>query len=469
MVNPSASSGAVSKIIEPLTDSRNELSRLPAMKNHSQQTRRPSAIDLFSGAGGLSLGLEQAGFEIVGSVEYDPVHLATHEFNFPDSSHICASVSDLKGPEILEASGLDYDDIDLIAGGPPCQGFSMIGKRALQDERNRLVFDFCRIIGEIRPRYFIMENVPGMKVGEHAGLLYEVVQLLTVEHGYNCRPVELLTATNFGVPQVRTRLFVVGARDEQILPRAAAPTTRFRDPRRPDRWIGPDGLPPCPTVGDALRDLPNADDYEDLLESDSVRASFSRPTTYGRIIRGLDREPDDFSYHPVRPRYSVLTSSTRTVHTDASTSRFAATRPGEVESISRFLRLSSDGYSNTLRAGTDSKRGAHTSPRPIHPEHPRVITVREAARLHSFPDWFRLHATKWHGFRQVGNAVAPRVGRAVGATILEALQLSPQIPASPRRLGDPRLLQLNMSEAAVRYGVSKDVVGNRDRHQRGAA
>ena len=104
---------------------------------------------------------------------------------------------------------------------------------------------------------------------------------------------------------------------------------------------------------------------------------------------------------------NVLTSSARTDHTAISRRRFAATSGGDTEPISRFFKLKADGLSNTLRAGTDSARGAFTSPRPIHYEYARCITVREMARLHGFPDWFRLHSTKWHGARQVGNAVPP--------------------------------------------------------------
>lgn len=431
------------------------------MAKPKTQHRRPTAIDLFAGAGGLSLGLEQAGFDIVGAVEYDAIHMATHEYNFPGGAHMCASVSDISGSDILGKVKFKKGEVDLMAGGPPCQGFSLIGKRALTDSRNRLVFDFCRLVEEVSPRYFVVENVPGMKVGEHAGLLQEIIRTFSEELGYKCRPVELLTATNFGVPQLRTRLFLVGAREDQNLPDAPRSTTRYNTRKRSDDHDV--DLPLCPTVWDALMDVPNADDFEELLESDTVAATFGKASKYGRLMRGLDRDPNDFSYSRAVPRRSVLTSSNRTVHTEVSIQRFCKTKPGDVEAISRFLRLDPAGYCNTLRAGTDSKRGAHTSPRPLHPVHPRVITVREAARLHSFPDWFRLHTTKWHGFRQVGNAVAPLVGRAVGRSIIEALNIEPVQPTtivSPRSV---ELLSMNMGEAAEHFGVPRDVIGSRDR------
>jgi DNA (cytosine-5)-methyltransferase 1 len=435
------------------------------MVRPQQQHRRPTAIDLFAGAGGLSVGLEQAGFDVVGAVEYDAIHMATHEYNFPGVAHLCASVSDISGSDILGKVRLKRGEVDLMAGGPPCQGFSLIGKRALTDSRNRLVFDFCRLVDEVSPRYFVMENVLGMKVGEHGGLLQELIRTFSEELGYRCRPVELLTATDFGVPQLRTRLFLVGARVDQNLPDAPRPTTKFMAGRRRSEDQEVD-LPLCPTVWDALMDVPNADDFDELLDSDSVAATFGKASKYGRLMRGLDRDPSDFSYERARPRKSELTSSTRTVHTAVSIDRFGKTKPGDTETISRFLRLDPNGFCNTLRAGTDSKRGAYTSPRPLHPVYPRVITVREAARLHSFPDWFRLHVTKWHGFRQVGNAVAPLVGRAVGRSIIEALSIEPVRPVEVLTPRSVSLLSMNMGEASEHFGVPRDVIGSRNRKQK---
>ena len=141
-------------------------------------------------------------------------------------------------------------------------------------------------------------------------------------------------------------------------------------------------------------------------------------------------------------------------HTDISRRRYAETATGEVEPISRFFKLPPDGLSNTLRAGTDGARGAFTSPRPIHYEYDRCITVREMARLHGFPDWFRFHATKWHGARQIGNAVPPPLARAIAGAVVKALGLKPERPAQPIDLGDPALLYMEMSEAAERFGVS---------------
>ncbi len=137
---------------------------------------RPTVIDLFSGCGGMSLGLEAAGFNIVASVEIDPIHNLVHHFNFPYGVSLCEDISNVSSKELLKAvekKGFS-SDIDLIAGGPPCQGFSHIGKRQLDDPRNSLVFEYVRIIKEVKPKYFIFENVPGIASGEHKKILTRV-------------------------------------------------------------------------------------------------------------------------------------------------------------------------------------------------------------------------------------------------------------------------------------------------------
>ena len=137
-------------------------------------------------------------------------------------------------------------------------------------------------------------------------------------------------------------------------------------------------------------------------------------------MRCTDR--DAWSYGYLRNWDSrALTSSARTEHTEISRRRFGLRIGGDTEPISRFFKLPQDGLSNTLRAGTDCARGAFTSPRPIHYKYARCITVREMARLHGFPDWFRLHSTKWHGARQVGNAVPPPLAMHVASAIIAAI------------------------------------------------
>jgi DNA (cytosine-5)-methyltransferase 1 len=407
--------------------------------------KRPIAIDLFAGAGGLSLGFEQAGFDVAAAVELDPIHCAAHEFNFPEAATICADVSPLSGAQIRDRANLTNQAVHVVVGGAPCQGFSLIGKRALDDPRNRLVYHFARIVRELDAHYFVFENVKGLTVGQHKKFLNEVIAEFE-SNGYEVvMPYQVLNAANFGVPQERFRLFLVGAK--KGLPLPSYP--------KPPRGGGP-------TVWNAIGDLPEAEDYPALLTSDTVKVRYRKGSDYARRLRGLRNDSRDFGYRRDFDA-SLLTSSLRAEHTKESRRRFKRTQHGETEPISRFLKLDPEGTCNTLRAGTATDRGAFTSPRPIHPFTPRCITVREAARIHSYPDWFRFHVTKWHGFRQIGNSVPPLLARAVGLEIMRALGIKPCRPRRIMQLGDARLLSITMVEAAKKYGVPDTVIAKRQR------
>ncbi|TXT24240.1 MAG: DNA-methyltransferase Dcm [Gallionellaceae bacterium] len=413
----------------------------------SDATRqRPIGIDLFAGAGGLSLGFEQAGFDVAAAVEIDPIHCATHKFNFPNSAVVCVSVANVTGDEIRRKAGLSNADIDVVFGGAPCQGFSLMGKRAFDDPRNQLVFHFVRLVSELRPKYFVFENVKGLTLGRHVEFLRELVAALG-NTGYDvASPHQVLNAADFCIPQDRQRLFVIGARSGLSEPNYPKPL---------DRRI---------TVWEAIGDLPDADQFEELNTADEVRAKWETEASYARKLRGLESDPTDFSYGREFDA-NILTSSLRTGHTEISRQRFMSTEHGKTEPVSRFRKLPPGGLCNTLRAGTDSARGAFTSPRPIHPFLPRVITVREAARLHSYPDWFRFHSTKWHGFRQIGNSVPPLLGRAVASGIIKALGVKPQKPEAQLQTGEAVLLTFDMGAASQYFQVPHNTIAQRTRKQ----
>lgn len=423
------------------------------------EQNRPIAVDLFAGAGGLSLGLEQAGYDVLASVEYDPIHAATHEFNFSYGTTFAADARTITGAEIRSGSAIGDKEIHLVAGGPPCQGISLMGKRAVDDPRNELLKEFVRLVLELKPRYFVMENVAGLMVGKHTQLVDEVVELLEATGEYTVvKPIRVLQAADYGTPQSRKRVFILGHRSDVPAPSYPEPTFTPRtikgtEPKKAT-------LPLSPSVSDALGDIPDAESFDALVASDRVTGvRYGQPSEYAAPLRGLAEEPGDFS-HPRPLASDELTSSNRTAHTAVSVERFTATVPGTTEKVSRFLRLHPDGVANTLRAGTASDRGAHTAPRPIHPVYSRVITVREAARLHGYPDWFRFHVTKWAGFRQIGNSVPARLGRAVAAEILKADGVTP-VPGAPVDMGDPVLLTLNAGEAHAHFGLTERVIAQR--------
>ncbi|RWE07704.1 MAG: DNA cytosine methyltransferase [Mesorhizobium sp.] len=409
---------------------------------------RPVGIDLFAGVGGMSLGFEQAGFDVRAAVEIDPIHSAVHKFNFPDCAVIPRSVVGLSAAQVKEAAGLASDDrVDAVFGGPPCQGFSMIGHRAIEDPRNRLVLEFVRLVAELDASYFVFENVKGLTVGRHRTFLDELVKAFRA-YDYDVRlPWQVFDTASFGVPQHRQRLILIGAKKGLAIPPYPPPKTRAADERRNG------DLPVGPTARDALGDLPDADTYECLKDGDSVQGiAYGKPSRFAAELRCLTN--DSWHYgHPRKWDPTVLTSSWRTDHTEISRQRFNQTRGGGTEPISRFYKLRAEGLSNTLRAGTDSARGAFTSPRPIHYEHARCVTVREMARLHGFPDWFRMHSTKWHGARQIGNAVPPPLARAIAAEIVRTMGVEPTRPRKAIVLGDEALLYTTVAQAAEQLGV----------------
>ncbi len=410
-------------------------------------SHRPVAVDLFAGAGGFSLGIEQAGFDVLVAVENDPIHAATYTFNFPLTKVLCADAATLTAEVIKQAAHQAYTShnpqaqqswngrIDLIFGGPPCQGFSIIGKRLVNDERNSLVFHFYRLVTALNPRYFVMENVPGIAVGKHQKWLKQLKTQFK-KAGYKVQ-ADILNAADFGVPQKRRRLFLIGSQEEGV--------TLVSLPKPQSKLV---------TVGEAIADLPDLDNFPELKTTDEVLLNSEqlplqqKSSLYAQMLRG-EVSGDNISYKRLwNPQ--LLTSSMQTQHSENCIDRFAATHPNQREQISHLRRLDINGLCHTLRAGTGHERGSYTSPRPIHPIQPRVISVREAARLHSFPDWFRFHQTKWHGFRQVGNAVPPLLAKAVGCEIVTALGIMPLVPEVALKLGDTDLLRCDRT-AAMNY------------------
>ncbi len=384
--------------------------------------------------------MEQAGFDVLVAVENDPVHACAYKFNFPLTEVICTDVAQLTANTIRQSAlkswfahychGEQWDgQIDLVFGGPPCQGFSIMGKRLINDDRNHLVLEFCRLVIELNPRYFAMENVPGMVTGNHKTWLNKLKNKFK-RNGYHGK-AQILNAADFGVPQRRKRLFFCGAQ--------AGIKVCFPKP------LGGNNV----KVVDAIADLPDLDSFPELKTTDQVLLSSEelaqakqKTSFYAKLLC----EDNHFAY-PRLWNPQLLTSSMQTQHSQTSIARFATTSANQREPISHLRRLDLNGLCHTLRAGTGSDRGSYTSPRPIHPILPRVISVREAARLHSFPDWFRLHQTKWHGFRQVGNSVPPLLAQAVGKKIIEALGVTPIIPHRAITPGDPQLLRFDVFQA----------------------
>ena len=419
--------------------------------------QRPIAVDLFAGAGGMTLGFEQAGFDVLAAVELDPIHASVHEYNFPFWTTICKSVAKTNAREIREQSAIGERDIDVVFGGPPCQGFSLIGKRDLSDDRNSLVFSFLRLVLDLRPKYFVMENVRGITLGQQKKILDQIITEFQASDYQIVENPQVLNAAYYGVPQNRHRLFLLGCRQGLKLPDYPPPTTRPQVKQAAENSLN---LPRTPTVADAIGDMPEVNCYAELELRDWVVAPHSQPSKYANKLRNPAQVKDNYAYgRAYDPQ--LLTCSRRTKHTPQTIARFANIIPGKSDRISHFHRLNLDGQSVTLRAGTASNRGAFTSPRPIHPITPRCITVREAARLHSYPDWFRFHATKWHGFRQIGNSVPPLLAQAIAKEIIQALEVVPIKPHKQFNLVQTELLQFKMTQAERYHHLENRAIARR--------
>ncbi|OKH19990.1 DNA cytosine methyltransferase [[Limnothrix rosea] IAM M-220] len=412
---------------------------------------RPLAIDLFSGCGGLSLGLEAAGFDVAGAVEVDPVHALVHHFNFSYGVTLCQDINTLDSDVLLQQirdKGF-MGEIDLIAGGPPCQGFSLMGKRQLEDPRNQLVFEYLRIVDEIRPKYFIFENVAGMATGKHRTFRdtlinrFKQIGYQTIESG------QVLDSSLYGVPQKRKRLFILGYRDGVppiCYPIATTPTE--------DSQV---------KVSHAIEDLEAITVHKG--KDTGIPAT---QLNYINFRKNFSVKNDGaFKLCHKRSTNGKVWGHLGSNHTQKSTDRFAQTQPGKTEKVSRFYRLHPDGLSNTLRAGTPSGRGAHTAARPIHYAVPRCISIREAARLHTFPDWFQFHRTIWHGFREIGNAVVPLLAKQIGDEIIKALNcdLRDLTPRSLEKV-EEQFLSYTVSEACAYWEISRDLIPKRTREKK---
>ena len=370
----------------------------------------PTVIDLFAGAGGLSLGAARAGFHVSGSVELDPFAIEVHKHNFPSTVHIARDVAKLSGPQLLDLCGLKPGQLDGIIGGPPCQGFSSIGKRDIDDSRNDLFGHFFRLVFSTRPAFFLAENVPGILDARYSHIVSAALSRL---RGRYCilDPITI-EANKFGAPTTRTRVFFIGYRPEC-----------FTQPLA-EGDLMPDADQLIVPVGHALKGLPLKIDPKWQSSEDGWRpiGTLENDWFFERVSNSIP--PNVGNPHSVE-RYMekrVVSGCMGTLHTPEVETRFRNTLQGSMDPISKAPRLHPDRFCPTLRAGTSRERGSYQSVRPIHYLEPRVITPREAARLQGFPDWFTFHHTKWHSFRQIGNSVSPIVADHILRKIYDRLR-----------------------------------------------
>ena len=364
------------------------------------QQSRPSVLDFFAGAGGLSLGFTRAGFSVEMAVDKCAVAVETHRWN------LCGHARKLD----LGVGDLAFPSSTVIVGGPPCQGFSSAGLRKRGDDRNTLVSRFAILVAQLRPAMFVFENVEGFITAEGGSRVIELLEPLVVA-GYRIH-LRKVNAANFGVPQHRKRVIAIGALGWD--PHFPEPTHTAYG--APGARLGGFHLPPTPTLGEALANLPLASevapgDPEDhyhipLKGRDLERARILRP---GQTMKDL---PESYWHDSYRRR------AFRRVMDGTPMER----RGGSPAGLRR-LRLE-----EPSKAITGAARNEF-----VHPREDRCLTVRECARLQTFPDSFRFFGSASERMQLIGNAVPPLLASKIADTILESLQ-SATICAEPGAL-----------------------------------
>lgn len=352
-------------------------------------------VDLFCGSGGFSLGAELAGFRSLASIDIDATLQSAYRKNFPTTKAVCGSVADVDASAWRQFIGKIRPDA--LIGGPPCQGFSRIGRRKKDDPRNTLIGHFYRHVDELRPKFFIMENVEGLLDSENVDMLLSAME--RVSGKYTVLDPVVVNAAHFGAATNRRRVVVVGYDPAEVDPI----TIDMIQPEVPARLS---------TVQDAIFDLPSPIPED----KDSANFGWARYpvleaplSEYAERMRRAPPEHLGWSEARMFHREGFISGLFATRHSEAIAQRYGAVPGGKSDPISKSYRLKWDGQSPTLRAGTGADKGAFQAVRPLHPGEGRVITVREAARLQGFPDWFVFHHTKWHSFRMIGNSVSPAV------------------------------------------------------------
>ena len=360
-------------------------------------------VDLFCGAGGFSLGAHFAGFHTALAIDIDKKLTSSFKQNFPKATLLHADISEIGAAEITKKAALKKGELAGVIGGPPCQGFSLIGKRDFSDPRNKMIWHFCRVVKELQPRFFIMENVPGLLIGAAKKSLDAA--LAQLDDFETLGPVEI-DAHDFGAATRRERIVIIGYKKDHV---GKIDSHDLLNAKKKKKY----------SVRDAIADLPEPRASEWLKYKKKAHEELS---PYAKRARSVP--PADLGSAECRLRleHNQVSGVQRTAHTREVIERFREVEPGHTDTVSRCPRLEWSEAAPTLRAGTGPDKGSYQSIRPIHPTSDRVITVREAARLQGFPDWFQFDTTKWHSFRMIGNSVSPMMAEAMLTMLCSSLE-----------------------------------------------
>lgn len=332
-----------------------------------------NAISLFAGGGGLDLGFSAAGFNVVYSTDIDFHSCETLKLNQNRKSfyrnHLveCLDVKSLNTKSLLNSISKTNEEIDFIIGGPPCQAFSVFGKRkGLEDPRGNLIYEYARIIDELKPKGFLFENVSGLKTINNGDLYKNLVETLTFKGDYTVSAYEYDVA-NFGIPQFRSRIIIVGTRNSISVSKMHPSHSSLNN-------LLTQGLQPFKTVKQALANMP--------LPADGV------------LFNHIGRE-----------------------HSQRIIDRYRGLEFGERDPSTRINKLHPARPSYTIIVGSDKGGGKGH----VHPFFPREVTPRESARIQTFPDWWEFHGSGRHVIRQVGNAVPALFGAQLASHVMKEI------------------------------------------------
>jgi DNA (cytosine-5)-methyltransferase 1 len=414
------------------------------------RTRSFTYIDLFCGCGGFSLGLDRAGFKCVAAIDHDPAAIGTFKANIPAVEQVLERDLTSFTPEMLREL-IGPMEVDAIIGGPPCQGFSRVrrvdgtnnGARMVDDPRRLLYKNYLHFVEYFHPSIFVMENVPGIK-NTAGGEFFRSIQSEARKLGYRVHAAGIC-AWQFGVPQKRERQLIIGTTCElPIFSTAVYVPQTHADPdgrvnsRKPREQRGGRGRPRTlakpVTVGEAIGDLPPVPAGGGALKMDydAKRGAAHLATYSGRYlidVLQVDRS-DALTGHLARPHSERDLRDFDRLH-EGETSKAAIAR-GEQMEFPYDRTHFKDRYTKQHRDELCSTIVAHLSKDGlmfIHPTQRRSLTVREAARIQTFPDWFQLPPQPTMAFRLIGNAVPPLLGHAIGRGLRQYLALS--LPARP--------------------------------------
>jgi DNA (cytosine-5)-methyltransferase 1 len=378
-----------------------------------------TAVDLFCGAGGASLGLVQAGWDLRLATDADPACSLTHQANLP-GQYLAEDLRTLDADKVASAADISLGELDLLFAGPPCQGFSMIGSRVVWDKRNNLFKEVLRLAASLRPRCVVIENVPGLVTLAKGAYLHAILEGLDAA-GYDAACAELLAA-EYGAPQMRWRLIIIGWRKDLGIPagygfpRPTVGTAKIGD-LLPNCTIPPWQLDGFVTTAQAISDLPPVDAGEEVTH-------YVGPPV-GPYQTAMRAELNgELSNH-----YAARLSS-------ANLARLTRIKPGQdwrdlprdllpsgmqralrKDHTRRYRRMTWEGVPRAvITRFRDPKSGEYT-----HPDQDRTITIREAARLQGFPDKFVFHGDRTSQYEQVGNAVPAQLAEAIASEISRCL------------------------------------------------